>query len=58
VLQYFSGYRYGDWQDALADGLDVAHGLALFVIMVRFKFIELLICHSVHEGKGENSAAG
>ena len=27
VLQYFSGYRYGDWQDALADGVGVLLGL-------------------------------
>ncbi len=54
VLQYFSGYRYGDWQDALADGL----GVALFVILTRFKFMEELICRSVHEAKGEISVAG
>jgi hypothetical protein len=58
VLQYFSGYRYWDWQDALADGLGVVLGLALFVIVTRFKFMEQLICLSVHEGKGEISAAG
>ena len=58
LLQYFSGYRYGDWQDALADGLGVALGLALFVILTRFKFVEQLICRSVHKGKGEISAAG
>ncbi len=23
VLQYLSGYRFGDWQDALADGVGV-----------------------------------
>ena len=58
VLQFFSGYRYGDWQDALADGLGVVLGLALFVILARFKFMEQLICRSVHEAKGEISAAG
>ena len=26
VLQYFSGYRYGDWQDAAADGFGVLLG--------------------------------
>jgi VanZ family protein len=29
VLQYFSGYRYGDWQDAVADGVGVLLGLML-----------------------------
>ena len=27
VLQYFSGYRFGDWQDAVADGMGVLGGL-------------------------------
>lgn len=31
VLQYFSGYRFGDWQDALADGVGVLLGLGLVV---------------------------
>jgi VanZ family protein len=29
VLQYFSGYRFGDWQDAVADGVGVLLGLLL-----------------------------
>jgi VanZ family protein len=29
VLQHFSGYRFGDWQDAVADGVGVVLGLAL-----------------------------
>jgi VanZ family protein len=33
VLQYFSGYRYSDWQDALADGLGVLLGLAIARVM-------------------------
>ena len=33
VLQFFSGYRYGDWQDALADGVGVMVGLVFFVIV-------------------------
>jgi len=36
VLQYFSGYRYGDWQDALADGVGVMMSLAIFVIVSNF----------------------
>ena len=29
VLQYFSGYRFGDWQDAAADGVGVLLGWVL-----------------------------
>ena len=58
LLQYFSGYRYGDWQDALADGLGVALGLAFFVLLARFDFLLRLIGRSEHEGKGEISAPG
>jgi VanZ family protein len=58
LLQYFSGYRYGDWQDALADGLGVVLGMALFVLLARFNFLLRLIGQSEHEGKGEISAAG
>ena len=29
VLQHFSGYRFGDWQDAVADGVGVVLGLGL-----------------------------
>ena len=58
VLQYFSGYRYGDWQDALADGLGVVLGMAFFVLLARFDFLLRLIGQSEHEGKGEISAAG
>jgi len=58
ILQYFSGYRYGDWQDALADGLGVALGLAFFVLLARFDFMLRLIGQSEHIGKGEISATG
>ena len=33
VLQYFSGYRYGDWQDALADGVGVLLGFAIGTLL-------------------------
>ena len=33
MLQYLSGYRYGDWQDALADGVAVMVALVFFVIV-------------------------
>jgi VanZ family protein len=36
VLQYFSGYRFGDWQDALADGVGVVLGLLLAQGVLRF----------------------
>jgi VanZ family protein len=29
VLQYLGGYRFGDWQDAVADGVGVLVGLGL-----------------------------
>ena len=35
VLQYFSGYRYGDWQDALADGVGVLLGLGVGAWLMR-----------------------
>jgi VanZ family protein len=36
ILQYFSGYRFGDWQDAAADGVGVALGLVIGVLMQNF----------------------
>lgn len=33
VLQYFSGYRFGDWQDALADGVGVLLGFAIGMLL-------------------------
>jgi VanZ family protein len=38
VLQYFSGYRYGDWQDAVADGVGVLLGLMLVRVLVFWFF--------------------
>jgi VanZ family protein len=29
VLQYLGGYRFGDWQDAVADGVGVLVGLGV-----------------------------
>ena len=40
VLQYLSGYRYGDWQDALADGVGVMVGMVFYVIVSNFVFLE------------------
>ena len=43
VLQYFSGYRFGDWQDALADGVGVLVGLALMAALMRLDgFVRLM----------------
>ena len=42
VLQYFSGYRYGDWQDALADGVGVLLGLGLGVWLMREEWFKRL----------------
>ena len=33
VLQYVGGYRFGDWQDAVADTVGVALGLLLVKLM-------------------------
>ena len=57
VLQYFSGYRFGDWQDAAADSVGVALGLALFVQLTRFDLMLRILGLSIHTGKKETSAA-
>ena len=57
VLQYFSGYRFGDWQDAAADSVGVALGLGLFVLLARFDFTLRLLGQSNHEGKEDTRAA-
>ena len=44
VLQYYGGYRFGDWQDAVADGVGVLMGLA----MARMMDFWLLHKHSEH----------
>ena len=36
VLQYYGGYRFGDWQDAVADGVGVVLGLLLAQGVLRF----------------------
>ena len=33
LLQYYGGYRFGDWQDAAADGVGVLVGLATVRVM-------------------------
>ncbi len=49
VLQYLSGYRYGDWQDALADGVGVMVGMVFYVIVSNFVFLE--------QALGQNASA-
>ena len=39
VLQYYGGYRFGDWQDAVADGVGVLLGLAMARVM------DFWLCH-------------
>jgi VanZ family protein len=36
VLQHLGGYRFGDWQDAVADGVGVLLGLVLAQGVLRF----------------------
>ena len=36
VLQHLGGYRFGDWQDAVADGVGVLLGLVLARGMLSF----------------------
>jgi VanZ family protein len=43
VLQYFTGYRFGDWQDAVADGVGVLVGLVLMAALMRLDgFVRLM----------------
>ena len=57
VLQYFSGYRFGDWQDALADGVGVIVALVVFVIVSNLAFMVRPLGHDASSGKGDPSAA-
>ncbi len=43
LLQYYGGYRFGDWQDAVADGLGVLLGLAIARMM------DFWLLHKHHE---------
>ena len=51
VLQYFSGYRYGDWQDALADGVGVIVALVVFVIVSNLAFMVRPVGHDASADK-------
>ena len=43
LLQYHGGYRFGDWQDAVADGVGVLLGLAMVRVM------DFWLLHKHHE---------
>ena len=43
VLQYFSGYRLGDWQDAVADGVGVLGGLMGVTWLMRLEWFSQLM---------------
>ena len=43
LLQYYGGYRFGDWQDALADGVGVLLGLSLAAWLIRQEWFKRLI---------------
>ena len=43
VLQYFSGYRFGDWQDAVADGVGVLGGLVGVTWLMRLEWFSQLM---------------
>jgi len=57
VLQYFSGYRYGDWQDALADGVGVIVAPVVFAIVSNFVILLRQLGQDASTGKEDPSAA-
>jgi VanZ family protein len=57
VLQYLSGYRFGDWQDALADGVGVIVALVVFVIVSNLAFMVRPLGHDASAEKEGLGAA-
>ena len=43
VVQYLGGYRFGDWQDALADGVGVVLGLGLVSLLLAQNWFSYLM---------------
>ena len=57
VLQYLSGYRFGDWQDAVADGVGVLLGLVLVAALMRLEgFVQLMGLTPVNSVKDSDEA--
>ena len=40
VLQYYGGYRFGDWQDAVADGVGVLLGMWGVAWLIRVEWFK------------------
>jgi hypothetical protein len=57
VLQYLSGYRFGDWQDALADGVGVIVALVFFAIVSNLTFVGRALGQDAPASKEDPSAA-
>ncbi len=57
VLQYLSGYRFGDWQDALADGVGVIVALVFFAIVSNFVVVGQALGQDASALKEDPSAA-
>ena len=57
VLQYLSGYRFEDWQDALADGVGVIVALVVFVIVSNLAFMVRPLGHDASSDKEGPGAA-
>ena len=51
ALQYFSGFRFGYWQDALADGVGVLIGGTFFVIVSNFVILRRPLSQDASPGK-------
>jgi VanZ family protein len=43
VLQHWGGYRFGDWQDALADAVGVVLGLCLAHVLGKVAAVSKLL---------------
>lgn len=54
VLQYYSGFRFGDWQDAVADGVGVLLGQGCVAWLIRFEWFRHLIHLPALEDANEN----
>jgi VanZ family protein len=55
VLQYFSGYRYGDWQDAAADAVGVALGMAVYILLTKLGLLTWQTGRVVRNGNNDTT---